>query len=269
MPEGDAVFLTARRLDRGLAGQRLTGSDFRWPSLATVDLSGGTVHHTATYGKHLLTRLDHEGRALTLHTHLKMEGVWRVVDTGQRWPRPAHEARVVLRTPAREAVGFALGLVELLPTADEGSVVGHLGPDLLGEQFDEDAALGRLLADPARVVGEALLDQTVVAGIGTIYLAEVCFVQGVHPLGPVGAVRDPVRLLRRARQLLQAGVTHGRPTTAGGRRGSVWVYRRHRQPCLRCGSTIEIGQVGGAGRERTTYWCPSCQPPGQSFGGPE
>lgn len=267
MPEGDAVYLTARRLDRALAGQVLTGSDFRWPTLATVDLSGAKVLRTGTHGKHLLTRLDHAGRPLTLHTHLKMEGVWRVVDRGRRWPRPAHEARVVLRTGTVEAVGFALGLVELLPTADEAALLGHLGPDLLAPDWDEAAeaeAVRRLLADPDRVLGEALLDQTVVAGIGTIYLAEICFLQGVDPLGPVGSVADPGRLVRRARQLLQAGVRHGRPTTAGDRRGSVWVYRRHRQPCLRCGSTIVAGPVGADGRERTTYWCPSCQPPRQS-----
>jgi endonuclease VIII len=259
VPEGDAVYLTARRLDRGLAGRDLTATDFRWPSLATVDLSGARVLGTHTHGKHLLTRLDHAGSLLTLHTHLKMEGVWRVVDHVRRWPLPAHEARVVLRTEGREAVGFALGVVELLPTADEDGVIGHLGPDLLGETFDEQEALRRLLAAPDRPLGEALLDQTVVAGVGTIYLAEACFVLGAHPLGPVSAVRDPARLLRRARQLLQAGVSHGRPTTAGDRRGSVWVYRRHRQPCLRCGTTIVAGEVGTAGRERTTYWCPSCQ----------
>jgi endonuclease-8 len=259
MPEGDAVFLTARRLDRGLAGRVLTATDFRWPSLAIVDLSGATVLGTGTHGKHLLTRLDHDGQPLTLHTHLKMEGVWRVYDGGRHWSRPAHEARVVLRTEGREAVGFALGIVELIPTADESGIVGHLGPDLMADDWDEDEALRRLLADPDRPLGEALLDQTVVAGIGTIYLAEICFLQGVHPLGPVSAVRDPGRLLRRARQLLKNGVYYGRPTTAGERKGTVWVYRRQRQSCLRCGTPIEAGQVGDAGRERTTYWCPSCQ----------
>jgi endonuclease-8 len=260
MPEGDAVYLTARRLDRGLKGRVLTKSDFRWPSLATVDLSGATVLGTGTHGKHLLTRLDHGGQPLTLHTHLKMEGVWRVIDAGGRWPRPAHEARVVLKTDGREAVGFALGLVELFPTADEGDVIGHLGPDLMAEDFDEQEALRRLLADPDRPLGEALLDQTVVAGIGTIYLAETCFLQGAHPLAPVRAVRDPLRLLRRARLLLRNGVHYGRPTTAGEHKGKVWVFRRQRQSCERCGTPIEVGQVGAAGRERTTYWCPSCQP---------
>ena len=260
MPEGDAVFLTARRLDRGLAGRVLTATDFRWPSLATVDLSGATVRGTATHGKHLLTRLEHDGRLLTLHTHLKMEGVWRLVEAGRKWPRPAHEARVVLRTEGRDAVGFALGVVELLPTADEDSIIGHLGPDLMADEWDEEESLRRLLADPDRPLGEALLDQTVVAGIGTIYLAETCFLQGAHPLGPVSAVSDPARLLRRARQLLKSGVYHGRPTTAGERKGTVWVYRRQRQSCLRCGTPIQVGSVGDKSRERTTYWCPSCQP---------
>src|SRR5215207_3331225 len=157
VPEGDAVYLTARRLDRGLAGRVLTATDFRWPSLATVDLSGAKVLETATHGKHLLTRLDHEGRRLTLHTHLKMEGVWRVYDGGRRWSRLAHEARVVLRTDGREAVGFALGLVELVPTADETNVIGHLGPDLMAEEFDEEESVRRLLADPGRPLAEALL----------------------------------------------------------------------------------------------------------------
>ncbi len=260
MPEGDAVFLTARRLDRGLAGRVLTATDFRWPSLATVDLAGALVHGTGTHGKHLLTRLDHDGRQLTLHTHLKMEGVWRLVDAGRRWPRPAHEARVVLKTDGREAVGFALGIVELVPTADEPSIVGHLGPDLMAENWDEEESLRRFLADPDRPIGETLLDQTVVAGIGTIYLAEICFLQGVRPLSPVSAVPDPARMLRRARQLLKNGVHYGRPTTAGERKGTVWVYRRQRQSCLRCGTPICAGEVGPEGKRRTTYWCPSCQP---------
>ncbi len=262
MPEGDAVALTARRLDRALAGRVLTATDFRWPSLATVDLAGATVLATATRGKHLLTRLDHDGTPLTLHTHLKMEGRWRVVRAGERWPGPAHEARVVLRTASTEAVGFALGLVDLVPTADEHDLVGHLGPDLLGEQWDgvvEAEAVGRLLADAARPLGTALLDQTTVAGLGTIYVAEACFAHGVHPLTPVGAVPDPARLLRRARLMLQTGVRNGRPVTTGDRREPMWVYRRHGRPCLRCGTVVVAGPVGDAGRERTTYWCPSCQ----------
>ncbi|TNM39442.1 Fpg/Nei family DNA glycosylase [Nocardioides albidus] len=265
MPEGDAVRRTADRLDRALAGQTLTGSDLRVPQLATTDLTGAIVERTATHGKHLLTRLvAGDGTPLTLHTHLKMEGSWRVVAPGARWPGPAHDARVVLRSARADAVGFLLGIVELLPSADEGSVVGHLGPDLLGgwTPDDEAQALARLTAAPGRALGTALLDQRVVAGLGTIWMSEVCFVQGLHPRRPVADVADPLRLLRRARLLLRSGLEHGQPLTTGDRRNPVWVYRRQRQPCLRCRTTIEAGTVGEPGRERTTYWCPHCQPDG-------
>ncbi|MFC5730226.1 MULTISPECIES: DNA-formamidopyrimidine glycosylase family protein [Nocardioides] len=263
MPEGDAVRRTADRLDRALGGRTLLATDFRVPQLATTNLAGATVERTATHGKHLLTRLEQpDGRRLTLHTHLKMEGSWLVLPAGRRWPKPAHEARVVLRVEGADAVGFTLGLVELLPTADEHTVVGHLGPDLLGAWTadDEDVAVRRLTADRDRPLGEALLDQTVVAGLGTIWVAEGCFVHGVSPVTPVGEVQDPRRLLRRARLMLQTAVRQGRPVTTGDRREPVWVYRRQRQACRRCGTTILAGQLGAPGRERTTYWCPACQP---------
>jgi len=263
MPEGDAVYRTARRLDDALAGRVLVRTHFRWPSLATVSLTGATVRGTATHGKHLLTRLRHDGRELTLHTHLKMEGSWRVFAAGQKWPVPAQDVRVALRTDRTEALGVRLGLVELLPSAEEESVVGHLGPDLLapdwGEQHEAEA-VRRLLADPERPLGEALLDQTVVAGMGTIWLAETCFVTGVHPLAPVHSVADHTRMLRRARQMMKAAVQHGRPVTTGDKRDPMWVYRRHRQPCRRCSTTLVAGPVGDEGVRRTTYWCPSCQP---------
>lgn len=263
MPEGDAVRRTADRLDRALAGQVLTGTDFRVPQLATTDLTGATVERTATHGKHLLTRLTAPGgERLTLHTHLKMEGSWRTAAVGERRPGPAIDARVVLETARGVAVGLRLGLVELLPTAQEHTVLGHLGPDLLGPWTDDDRteAVARLVAQPDRVLGEALLDQTVVAGIGTIWLAESCFVAGVCPVGPASALRDPERFLGRVRQMLQSAVRTGRPVTTGDRRNPVWAYRRQRQPCLRCRTPLVAGEVGSPGRERTTYWCPHCQP---------
>ena len=254
---------TADRLNRALAGRALAAADLRVPRLATTDLAGATVEATGTHGKHLLTRVVMpDGARLTLHTHLKMEGSWRTIAAGARWPGPAYDVRVALRTEATAAIGLRLGLVELVPTADESSVVGHLGPDLLGgwTADDETAALVRLAGTPGRALGEALLDQRVVAGLGTIWASETCFVQGAHPQGPVGAVRDPMRLLRRARQLLRSGLEHGQPLTTGDRRNPVWVYRRQRQPCLRCRTPVEAGPVGEPGRERTLYWCPRCQP---------
>jgi len=260
VPEGDAVYRTARALDQALSGHELLRTDFRVPQLATTDLSGATVIETVPRGKHLLTRIDARADRWTLHTHLKMEGSWRVLGSGQRWPRPAHQARVVLTTDRHQAVGFSLGIVEQLPTADEDTAVGHLGPDLLGPDWEEAEALRRLLADPSRPIGEALLDQTNLAGIGNMYAAELCFVSGVHPLTPVGDLPDPTRTVRRAKQMLEQNAKRSAPTTTGNLREPMWVYRRDRAPCRRCGTPVELAMTGPAGRERATYWCPSCQP---------
>lgn len=265
MPEGDAVRRTALRLDRALAGRTLMRSDLRVSQSATLDLAGATVLGTATHGKHLLTRLHHDDPQigdLTLHTHLKMEGSWRIVRAGERWPGPAHEARVVLTTERVQAVGLRLGLVELVRTIEEEQVVGHLGPDLLGrwDTADETEAVRRLMSSPERVLGETLLDQTVVAGIGTIWLAESCFVAGAHPLGSVRQLRDPAGFLRRVRRMMQTAVQVGRPVTTGDRRDPFWTYGRQHRQCRRCRTTIASGTVGLPPRQRTTYWCPSCQP---------
>ena len=261
MPEGDTVWRTARSLDRALAGQVLTGSDFRVPQLATADLTGGTVLQTLSRGKHLLTRIDAE-QPWTLHTHLKMEGTWQIYQHSQRWRRPAHQARVVLATAERVAVGFSLGIVELVPRHLEHDVVGHLGPDLLGPDWDEEEAVRRLLATPDRGTHEALLDQTCLAGIGNMYAAELCFTSGVHPFRPIGEVADPLRLVRRAHQMLMQNKERGVQSTTGDlrERERFWVYRRDDRECRRCGTPVRVAMVGPEGRERAAYWCPSCQP---------
>ncbi|WP_121250906.1 DNA-formamidopyrimidine glycosylase family protein [Nocardioides ferulae] len=263
MPEGDTVFRAARLLDRSLAGATLLRSDFRVPQLATTDLAGAEVLGTASRGKHLLTRLrTDDGTLLTVHTHLKMEGSWRVFPRGRRWSRPAHQARLVLETERAVAVGFSLGVVELLPTADEETVVGHLGPDLLGPGWDETEALRRLRAQPDRAIKEALLDQTLLAGIGNMYAAELCFVAGVHPDTAVANVPDLTRMIRRAKQMLELNAQRAIQSTTGDlrERERMWVYRRDRSPCRRCGTPIAVTMSGAAGRERAAYWCPVCQP---------
>src|SRR4051812_25840937 len=128
MPEGDTVHLTAKQQHAALAGHVLTGFDVRVPAFATVDLSGETVREVVARGKHLFHRIGD----LSLHTHLKMEGIWALYRPGQRWTRPAFQARVVLTTADLQSVGFELGITEVLKTAEEDRVVGHLGPDLLG-----------------------------------------------------------------------------------------------------------------------------------------
>ncbi len=277
MPEGDTVWRTALHLDQALTGSTLTASDFRVPAHATLDLSGRVVEGTVARGKHLLTRVGpadgvaagagagaDAGAAVTLHTHLKMEGSWHLYRPDTRWRRPTHEARVVLSTKDWTAVGFALGVVEVVARDAEDTVVGHLGPDLLGPGWDEDEALRRLLADPARPVAEALLDQRNLAGIGNLYANEMCFLAGVHPRLPVGEVPDPARLVRRARAALEANKSRVQQTFTGDLRqgATTWVYRRDRRPCRRCGTRIRVEMQGPELQERATYWCPSCQPGG-------
>ncbi len=265
MPEGDTVWRTARSLDTALSGMVLVGTDFRVPSLATVDLSGHRVESTLARGKHLLTRI---GTGHTLHTHLKMEGSWHLYRPDARWRRPTHTARVILRTEDWTAVGFDIGIVELLERAEEDQAVGHLGPDLLGPDWVEDEALRRLLSEPARAVGEAILDQRNLAGIGNLYKSELCFLAGVSPWLQVGEVPDLRRLVRRARLALEANKERVEQTMTGDlRRGRrLWVYRRDKQPCLRCRTPVMVRMQGPVGRERATYWCPSCQPAPPSAG---
>lgn len=258
MPEGDVVWRTARQLDDALSGRVLTRSDFRVPRYATTDLTGRTVIETESRGKHLLTRI--EGDA-TLHTHLKMDGSWRISATTD-WPMRDYRIRLILANTQWQAVGVLLGVVEVIRTSREDAAVGHLGPDLLGREFDLDEAVRRLCADPGRTIGEALLDQRNLAGIGTIYRAETLFLRGVSPWRPAGEVPDLPALVGLARRLLDANKDRaGTVTTGNPARGEqVWVYGRAGQPCRRCGATIRRSELGPALEERQVVWCPHCQP---------
>jgi endonuclease VIII len=263
VPEGDTVWRTARRLDRALSGKVLTRTDFRVPSYATWDLAGATVAETVSRGKHLLTRIDTaDADRWTLHTHLKMEGSWRVLKAGQRWPQPGHTARVVLETADTVAVGFLLGTVDLVARDREDEVVGHLGPDLLGPDWDPDEAVRRLGEHPDRTIKEALLDQTLLAGLGNIYANELCFISGVAPETRVADVPQLPRMVTRAQLLLDQNRHRPVPSTTGelARGRTMWVYRRAREPCRRCGTTIRETMLGSEGQERATYSCPACQP---------
>lgn len=282
MPEGDNVWQAATRMHAALAGKRLVETDFRVPSIATLDLSGWTVREVVSRGKHLLHRLAppelvHSGEAaapLSIHSHLKMEGSWQVYGRGERWRKPAHTARAILKAEdGTSAVGFSLGVLEVIPTAEEGTVVGHLGPDLLGPDWDPVRAEANLRAQPDRAVGLALLDQRNLAGIGNIYRNELCFLARVHPAAPVSAVRDLPGLVATAKRLLEANKARGSRNTTGGfgPRNDAWVYGRAGQPCRRCHTRIEHGTLGEAAeaspsgwpavqRERDIYFCPHCQP---------
>ena len=260
MPEGDTVWLTARRLHSALAGRTLTVSDLRVPQLATIDLRGDTVTEVLPRGKHLLTRLSSDR---TLHSHLKMDGSWYVTRASVRSRQhPAHMIRVLLGNDEWLATGYRIHDLQLVPTADESGVVGHLGPDLLGPDWDADEALRRLLSEPERPIAEALLDQRNLAGIGNLYKNEVLFIDRVNPWTPVGAVPEPARLIDTARRLLVANRKHPEQSTTGllGRGRTHWVYERAGQPCLRCRAPIRRAEQGAPPRQRSTYWCPACQP---------
>jgi endonuclease-8 len=260
VPEGDTVWRSCRRLHAVLAGQRLTRSEFRVPQLAGTDLAGVEVLEVVSRGKHQLFRF---GNGWTLHTHFRMDGTWRTFPRGRRWSGgQPFEIRAVLSTAEVDAVGYRLPVVELLPTAAEDGVVGHLGPDLLGPDWDAEEALRRLRRDPQVAVGEALLDQRNLAGIGTFYRAEVLFLQGLHPRTPIGAVPDLPRLVDRSRRLMLANRSRPEQTTTGDLRSGrrTYVFERAGQPCRRCGTRIRTEEFGPSGQERRSYWCPRCQP---------
>jgi endonuclease-8 len=256
VPEGDTVFRTARRLDGVLAGQEVTRFDLRVPQAATVDLSGETVHSVASRGKHLLHRIG----AWTLHSHLKMDGEWHVYRTGERWRQPAFKARAIVGVREWETVGFDLADIAVVPTRDEDSLVGHLGPDPLSDDWDSVEAARRLGADH-RAAHVALQDQRNIAGFGNEYTNEILFVRGILPTRPADET-DAAALVDVGARMIRANRDRsGRTFTGDSRPGrSTWVYRREGRPCRRCGTTILGGALGAdLTRERIVFWCPRCQ----------
>jgi endonuclease-8 len=208
----------------------------------------------------LLIRTD---RGLTVHTHLKMEGAWRIEPAGGRPLRDSHRLRLLLANSKWVAAGYQLGITEVLPTAREDQVTGHLGPDLLGQDWDPVAAAARLARDPDRPIGEALLDQRNLAGAGTIYATEMMFLRGIDPWRTVGSVPvdELTALVELGHRLLDANKERlGQVTTGDAGRGREnWVYGRVGRPCRRCGTSIRRGEAGPPGQERIRFWCPNCQ----------
>jgi endonuclease-8 len=253
MPEGDTIWRAAHRLHAAFADHVIIDSDFRIPSLATASITGSTVLHVQARGKHLLMRLDDER---TLHTHLGMDGSWRIEHPPTRWAH--HSVRLMIANAQWRGVGRLLPTIDLLPTVQEATVVGHLGPDLLGEDWDVDIAIANLLRDGGIPVSEALLDQRNLAGVGNVYASELPFLIGVHPATPIAQVPDLPELLRLAQRHLQRNCHTPRRTTTGWEQPdqALYVYGRKGRPCRRCGTNI----AGGTQQDRVRYWCPSCQP---------
>lgn len=259
MPEGDTVFRAAARVRAVLDGHALTECDLRVPRYATVDFTGEVVEQVLSRGKHLLVRVA----GYTIRSHLKMEGEWHVYRRGERWRKPGFRARAVLGTDTAQAVGFDLGILDVFAQREEEDVVGYLGPDLLGPDWEPELAARNLAVDGARPIGVALLDQRVMAGVGNVYRNEMCFLRGVDPATSVENAGDPAAWVDLARRLLVANRDRAARVTTGDTRGGrrLWVYGRGGRPCLRCGTTVESGELGTAtDPERVVYRCPVCQP---------
>jgi endonuclease VIII len=257
MPEGDTIAYFANRIRPVLAGRvpeeivtpQPRHERDRWPER----LAGQAVLAVDTHGKHLFLRFE---GGLVLHSHLGMTGTWGVYGPGRRWRRSARRAWIVLRAGGQEVVEFDGPLLELMT---EGRTrfdqrLAALGPDVLAPSFDRARFLGRLRADDqTRTIGDALLDQRNVAGIGNIWKAEGCWDAGVDPWRPVAEVSDAeaMAVIDAVRPRMR------RSAEAGPRAIEPRVYRLVGRPCPRCGGSIRSRGQGDA--NRTTYWCPGCQ----------
>ena len=274
MPEGDTIFRAARTLHAALAGHIVTRFDSVYPALTRIDedapISGRTIDRVEARGKHLLIAFS---GGLTLRTHMRMHGSWHIYRPGEAWQLPRRDARIVIETRDFVAVGFNIPIAEFLDPKQRARQddLRAMGPDLLGETFDEDEAVQRLRSRGGQAIEEALLNQRVVAGIGNVYKSETLFLVRVHPETPVSALSEGTlrELLRVARKLLRANVADAsaeivtyrglRRTTGRTDPGErLWVYGRLRQPCRRCGAPIAYKKTGA--HARGTYWCPACTP---------
>lgn len=275
MPEGDTIFRAARTLHRALAGHTITLFESVLPKLTRVDVDKGvrgrTVERVEARGKWLLM---HFSGGLTLLTHMLMSGSWHIYRPGERWRLPHRAMRLVIGTEQMVAVAFNIQVAEF--HTKEGlrgrTGLSTLGPSLLATRFDEAEATRRLRAHPELEVGDALLRQSVVAGIGNVYKSEVCFACGVCPFRKIESLtaQEVTCLLSTGRGFLKANVTDAaggqiityrglrRTTASGNPRESLWVYRRAGEPCRRCGALIQSRKQGQDAR--TTFWCPQCQP---------
>ena len=260
MPEGDTIFRAARTLDRALAQREVLNARSSVAKVRADRLVGARISNVEARGKHLLIHFE-DGRAL--HSHMGMHGSWHIYRPGERWQRPPAQGRCVLETDAFVAVCFGAPTLELLSRAALGDheQLRHLGPDLIVSD-GPDSGLARLRQHGELPIGQALMQQWIVAGIGNVYKSEVLFLCGVSPFTRVRELSDESlqRLVETAQRLLRRNLSGAprRTRNALGDAERYWVYRRSGSPCHRCGTTVRMRrQEPGA---RSTYYCPECQP---------
>lgn len=274
MPEGDTIFRAARTLHRALAGHEIVRFESVFPALTRVHdnapITGRTIESVESAGKHVLMRFSGD---LVLRTHMRMSGSWHIYRPGERWQRARRDMRVVVATAAFEAVGFNIPVAEFLQgrAVERQADLRLMGPDLLGDDFDEAEAIRRFRARPDLAIADALLNQRVVAGAGNVYKSEVLFLARTNPFRAVADVDDETlrRILSTARTQLRANVIdqssaivtyrgYRRTTRRADPTEGLYVYGRARKPCRVCGTPIAVQASGSDAR--LTYWCPGCQP---------
>jgi endonuclease-8 len=253
MPEGDTILRAATTLNRALAGREVTRFESVYAQLARVNddtpIAGQTVEKVHAAGKHLL--IDFSG-GLTLRTHMRMNGSWHIYRPGEKWQRPHREMRIVLATNEYEAVAFSVPVAEFVRDTARHGELRALGPDILADGFDFTEARARIRAYRGEEIGNVVLNQRVIAGIGNIYKSESLFLAGVDPFRRVEELTDEQldAITAAARKVMLASV-------AATSRVQRWVYERAGETCRRCGTAIAFRKQGlGA---RGTYWCPRCQ----------
>lgn len=271
MPEGDTIFRTAATLRRAVGGAEVTAASANVRSVRDLGvdrLVGQRIGEIEPRGKHLLCWFEPSG--LALHTHMMMSGSWHLYRPGERWRKPARFAKVTLSTGDWDAVCFSAPVVALLSAEQVARhpALTQLGPDALDDGVDLTEAGVRFAALADKTVGEALLDQRVLAGVGNVYRCEVLFLHRLDPWTPVGQLDATTRaeVLATAARLLKENVASGSPrrVTTGrwdGRGDRLHVYGRARRPCPRCATPIAVARQGS--QARVTYWCRRCQGPGR------
>jgi len=257
VPEGDTIRRLAERINQRFAGQRCTRCVTRDPRLVGLDLAGSTLLGADAKGKHLLIRFDDER---TLFAHLRLDGSFVV---GPSADVPAWRRRVELWMDDGRLTGVDVPILGVVATANESSVVGHLGPDLCGPELpDLDVVVARLAEHPDEPLGGALLDQRNVAGFGNVYAIELPFIVGVSPLQPIGTIDGVPELLGLGAAVIRTNAQRGPQNTTGRRLHAAdhWIYNRRGRPCPRCGTVLDGLDERHCPWRRVTVWCPGCQP---------